>query len=93
MISEKLLQAPDPEIFNAGAINPTIEVYVGDCEDIDQNGILDMAELIACGRKEAPEEEGEGKREKKRVAILTKDVLTRVLQLLVGEGLRVEQGL
>ena len=32
-----------------------------------------------------------GKREKKRVAILTKDVLTRVLQLLVGEGL-VEQG-
>lgn len=32
-----------------------------------------------------------GKREKQRVAILTKDVLTRVLQLLVGEGL-VEQG-
>ena len=61
VISEKL-QAPDPEIFNAGAINPTIEVYVGDCEDIDQNGILDMAELIACGREEAPEEEGEGEK-------------------------------
>lgn len=57
------LVAPDPEIFNAYAINPTIEVYVGDCEDIDQNGILDMAELIACGREEAPEEEGEGEGE------------------------------
>lgn len=59
------LTTPDPEIFNENALNPTIEVYVGDCEDIDQNGILDMAELIACGREEAPAEstepqEGEG---------------------------------
>lgn len=55
------LTDPDPEIFNTTAINPTIEVYVGDCEDIDQNGILDMAELVACGREEAPETEtGEG---------------------------------
>lgn len=54
----KDLVAPNPEIFNAYAINPTIEVYVGNCEDIDQNGMLDMAELIACGREEAPEEEG-----------------------------------
>ena len=52
-ISSELV-APDPEIFNGSAINPTVEVYVGDCEDIDQNGILDMAELIACGREEAP---------------------------------------
>lgn len=51
------LAMPDPEIFNSTAINPTIEVYVGNCEDIDQNGMLDMAELIACGREEAPEEE------------------------------------
>lgn len=50
------VKMPDPEIFNSGAINPTIEVYVGDCEDIDQNGILDMAELIACGREQAPEQ-------------------------------------
>lgn len=50
------LAAPNPEIFNAFAINPTIEVYVGECEDIDQNGMLDMAELVACGREEAPEE-------------------------------------
>lgn len=62
-VIESNVASPDPEIFNAGAINPTIEVYVGDCEDIDQNGILDMAELIACGREQAPEEpatEGEG---------------------------------
>ena len=54
------LTEPDPEIFNSTAINPTIEVYVGDCEDIDQNGILDMAELVACGREKAIVEETEG---------------------------------
>lgn len=53
VIDNKLV-SPDPEIFNGSAINPTIEVYVGDCEDIDQNGLLDMAELVACGREEAP---------------------------------------
>lgn len=51
------LEMPNPEVFNSTAINPTIEVYVGDCEDIDQNGMLDMAELIACGKIEAPAEE------------------------------------
>lgn len=53
VIDNKLV-APDLEIFNGNAINPTVEVYVGNCEDIDQNGILDMAELVACGREEAP---------------------------------------
>ncbi len=56
----KELKDPDPEVFNATAINPTIEVFVGDCEDLDKNGILDELELQACGRIEAPEgEEGE----------------------------------
>lgn len=41
---------PDPEVFNKEAINPTIEVYVGECEDVDQNGIIDQAELVACGK-------------------------------------------
>lgn len=49
------LTLPRSDVFNALAINPTIEVYVGNCEDIDQNGILDMAELVACGRENAPE--------------------------------------
>lgn len=47
------LAVPNEEVFNDTAINPTIEVYVGDCEDIDQNGMLDMAELAVCGRVEA----------------------------------------
>lgn len=51
------LEMPNPEVFNSTAINPTIEVYVGGCEDIDQNGMLDTAELIACGKIEAPVEE------------------------------------
>ena len=42
------LTAPDPEVFNSTAINPTVEVYVGDCEDIDHNGILDEQEIRIC---------------------------------------------
>ena len=53
---------PDSDVFNVGAINPTVEVYVGNCEDVDQNGRLDRAELIACGRidgERSAEEEAE----------------------------------
>lgn len=47
VISSKL-EDPNAEIFNSTAINPTIEVFVGDCEDIDKNGILDDAEIRIC---------------------------------------------
>lgn len=50
----KELEPPDAEIFNALAINPTVEVYIGNCVDTNQNGILDPDELVACGREEAP---------------------------------------
>ena len=29
---------PDPEIFNYRALNPTVEVYVGDCTQFDEYG-------------------------------------------------------
>ena len=29
------LADPDPEVFNYSAINPTVEVYVGDCDGSD----------------------------------------------------------
>lgn len=54
------LAVPDPEVFNAEAINPTVEVFVGDCVDRDQNGVLDEAELIACGRVDGSSSGGEG---------------------------------
>ena len=65
------LTSPDPEVFNVDAINPTVEVYVGSCEDVDRNGILDRAELVACGRatpetaaeEEKKEKEAEEKKE------------------------------
>ncbi len=47
IISSKLAE-PDPEVFNSTSENPTIEVYVGDCEDIDHNGILDETETTLC---------------------------------------------
>lgn len=49
-VIEASLTEPDPEVFNPTAINPTVEVYVGDCADRDQDGTLSEAELIACGR-------------------------------------------
>ncbi|MBR3236395.1 hypothetical protein IKF92_01815 [Candidatus Saccharibacteria bacterium] len=32
------LAAPDENIFNYKAIDPTVEVYVGNCKKFDQNG-------------------------------------------------------
>lgn len=29
---------PDPEVFNYKALNPTVEVYIGKCNRIGQNG-------------------------------------------------------
>lgn len=39
------LAEPDPEIFNPKALNPTVEVYVGnDCVNVSENGeCLDQA--------------------------------------------------
>ena len=46
---ESQLVDPDPELFNAAAINPTVEVYIGSCEDSNQDGKLDNDERRACG--------------------------------------------
>ena len=43
------LKEPDSEIFNFGAINPTVEVYVGSCLDKDGDGRLSDEEKEACG--------------------------------------------
>lgn len=50
---ESGLGAPDPDVFNANAINPTVEVYVGSCVDADRDGVLSDAELAACNEIES----------------------------------------
>lgn len=75
-ISASVLE-PDPEFFNAAAINPTVEVYVGDCEDIDHNGILSREELIACGKiteEQKPEDANEENLSKCADGSLTDDI-------------------
>ena len=37
---ETTLSTPNAEVFNAAAVNPTVEVYIGSCVDQDQDGIL-----------------------------------------------------
>lgn len=32
------LAEPNPEVFNFRAVNPTVEVYVGQCDSYDING-------------------------------------------------------
>ncbi len=49
-VVEPGLAIPDPEVFNMEAINPTVEVYVGNCVDQDQDGKLSDEELAVCGR-------------------------------------------
>ena len=39
---------PDVDIFNVNAINPTVEVYVGSCQDQDGDGVINSAEQRAC---------------------------------------------
>ena len=61
-ISPELIR-PDSELFNPNAINPTVEVMIDGCKDLDHNGIIDYAELVACDKiqEEQPQEEqGEG---------------------------------
>ena len=32
------LESPDPEVFNYKALNPTVEVYVGNCDSYNADG-------------------------------------------------------
>lgn len=32
------LATPDPEVFNYRALNPTVEVYVGECDEYNEYG-------------------------------------------------------
>lgn len=50
-VVDSSLVSPDSEVFNEQAINPTVEVYVGECEDLNHDGKLDRAELVACGKE------------------------------------------
>lgn len=59
-VVESSLASPNPEVFNPDAVNPTVEVYVGECIDQDQDGQLNEAELKACGRSEATTKVSDG---------------------------------
>ena len=61
------LVSPDSEVFNEDAINPTVEVFVGSCRDLDQNGVIDDVERESCNKNtseteniETPENISEG---------------------------------
>lgn len=42
------IASPDPEVFNYKSLNPTVEVYIGKCTNVDQNGkcIDDSSEQV-----------------------------------------------
>ena len=42
------LAAVDENIFNPSAINPTVEVYVGQCVDVDGDGAISASERATC---------------------------------------------
>lgn len=45
-----IVTTPDNLVFNTNAINPTVEVYIGDCSeyDINKDGILSDEEKVLC---------------------------------------------
>lgn len=51
------LAEPDPEIFNYRALNPTVEVYVGDCEEYNEFG--DCKEVESQPLTDEIKQEGE----------------------------------
>lgn len=77
-ISKELTQ-PNSEVFNPDAINPTVEVYVGECRDVDRNGILDRAELVSCG-KATPEQKTEAEKTEKEKQEKTTEEKKKKLQ-------------
>ena len=44
------LEQPDSELFNFSALNPTVEIIIDECQDINGNHILDYDELVKCGK-------------------------------------------
>ena len=54
------LAEPNVEVFNYRAINPTVEVYVGDCDEYDENDeCLDTRAEDVVIEEETEEEETE----------------------------------
>ena len=39
---------PSVDLFNINMINPTVDVYVGSCKDLDGDGQISNVELQAC---------------------------------------------
>ena len=52
------LATPDPEVFNYRALNPTVEVYVGECDEYNEYG--ECVEVDASVEEVEVEEETEG---------------------------------
>lgn len=50
------LTEPNSEVFNFRAVNPTVEVYVGDCTNYDQDGKC-IDDEYKTEEEEVPEEE------------------------------------
>lgn len=45
------IEEPNKEIFNPESINPTVEIFIGNCQDIDMDGKLSDEELTECRTK------------------------------------------
>ena len=52
---------PNPELFNIKALNPTVEVYIGECSEFnDQGECLDDAKAIKSDQTSPVESSGTG---------------------------------
>ena len=77
---------PDAEVFNEDAINPTVEVYVGACVDINQDGEIDLAEKVECGNASKEETEEELKDGGSSLNVSENDDYEKLMRELRGEN-------
>ena len=99
-ISTEIVE-PDPETFNVDAINPTVEVYVGQCEDVDQNGILDKRhrrKLLRIRRKQMNRRKLKNKRRLKiKITLITRQIRIRkhkqirIIKVIIHRMLRIKR--
>ncbi len=57
------LAEPDTEVFNFRSVNPTVEVYVGNCIDLGENGVCNDNVIMTDGGGNEQQSQEENKEE------------------------------
>ena len=60
------LAEPDTEVFNFRSVNPTVEVIVGSCTDLGENGVCNDNVFVTDGGNDNQQQEEEQQQEEQQ---------------------------